>query len=904
MHPDTSPNPASHLYRLGGRDVGAELEARANCKVARVGSGDGCWSMAQQKCNPKISVNGFYNYNGGSGKICKSMRPGDYVCCSLGTMPNMDPKQKKTWGFTECKEINQDMIICVSDGDPPMPAAVDNAICGPQKPGTVRPSDKNINLAALNPCPLNACYIVNNDKAPAKFERITYFEAWNDSRPCLNMDVDEVTDPNTIIHFEFGWINEDLTVSVQDAEEQFEKFVKVNTKLKEVISYGGWAFSNEHLTSHIIRRAAQPENRLTFATNAVDSVKKHNLDGVDFDWEYPGADDIGGSDSWTAEDGENYLEFLKLVKQRLPSGATASFAAPASYWYLRHFPIGDVAKVVGYIVYITYDLHGQWDIGNKYAAEDCELGNCLRSHINKTQTENVMSMITKAGVPSYKVFVGISSYGRSFKLAKPECYDGSCLYLGERNRSPAAPGYCTNTSGYISQAEISQLKNIYDTIGGDYYEYYDPKSDSDVLVYDGVEWVPYMDKTTKENRVQWYKDLNFGAVSDWAVDLQVKGKVNSGANGGMESLDLSYKCELKDYDNLDDVIANADKSSEECIAMNAIRALQAMLAEAMSGYDEAASGYDDVFDFYRDFMHDTLSERLRGMMLDDKQPLAGFFNCYYTEGEIGNREDASKYDCKDPPNGYMQSYTFFWEIRDRDGLNKTLSKEGIDIKRLNSGGTGMCYNYNKVHWGFPIGKSEFKMPNPKAVVDEARKTFDTIWDEYDDMYMMLGLDMFEGSPADTVEVLAMPVFLLADAVASMKEVKRIGQDEKLRRTKELVLQIVEGILFLIPFVDAALGSLGRIGVGMARILIAVEGIGNGGPTIYPVVGDPEMLPVAILTMVLGGIGAGGLSGALRYRELSITKGKLTSEQRTSLGPSFRKHNPKIETLSNKICPRR
>ncbi|KAK4146130.1 uncharacterized protein C8A04DRAFT_25940 [Dichotomopilus funicola] len=197
----------------------------------------------------------------------------------------------------------------------------------------------------------------------------------------------------------------------------------------------------------------------------------------------------------------------------------------------------------------------------------------------------------------------------------------------------------------------------------------------------------------------------------------------------------------------------------------------------------------------------------------------------------------------------------------------------------------MCYDYNKVHWGFPIGKSDFKMPNPKAVMDEARKTFDTIWDEYDD------IPRHARVPPQ-------------DAVASMKEVKRIGQDEKLRRTKELVLQIVEGILFLIPFVDAALGSLGRIGVGMARILIAVEGIGNGGPTIYPVVGDAEMLPVAILTMVLGGIGAGGLSGALRYRELSITKGKLTSEHRTSLRPSFRKHNPKIETLLDKICPRR
>lgn len=182
------------------------------------------------------------------------------------------------------------------------------------------------------------------------------------------MDVDEVTDPNTIIHFAFGWINEDFTVSVQDAEEQFKKFVKLDTKLKKVISYGGWAFSNEHPTSHIIRRAVQPENRLAFATNVADFVKKHNLDGVDFDWEYPGADDIEGSDPGSSKDGDNYLEFLKLVKQHLPAGATASFAAPASYWYLRHFPIGEIAKVVDYIVYMTYDLHGQWDVGNKYAA--------------------------------------------------------------------------------------------------------------------------------------------------------------------------------------------------------------------------------------------------------------------------------------------------------------------------------------------------------------------------------------------------------------------------------------------------------------------------------------------------------------------------------------------------------
>ena len=98
-------------------------------------------------------------------------------------------------------------------------------------------------------------------------------------------------------------------------------------------------------------------------------------------------------------------------------------------------------------------------------------------------------MITKAGVPSYKIFVGITSYGRSFKMAEPGCDGPMCLYLGERNLSPAAPGYCTNTSGYISEAEIRQIRKMSDYEGDDsYYEFYDKASDSDIIVYNDVEW--------------------------------------------------------------------------------------------------------------------------------------------------------------------------------------------------------------------------------------------------------------------------------------------------------------------------------------------------------------------------------------------------------------------------------
>lgn len=49
-----------------------------------------------------------------------------------------------------------DSIICLSSGNPPMPAPMANAVCGPQKPSTKRPDDTT-DLADLNTCPLNAC---------------------------------------------------------------------------------------------------------------------------------------------------------------------------------------------------------------------------------------------------------------------------------------------------------------------------------------------------------------------------------------------------------------------------------------------------------------------------------------------------------------------------------------------------------------------------------------------------------------------------------------------------------------------------------------------------------------------------------------------------------------------------
>lgn len=203
--------------------------------------------------------------------------------------------------------------------------------------------------------------IVNNDKGPADWRSVGYFEAWNYNRPCLRMDADQVDPANfDTIHFSFAEISPSFGVVIpKDIEKQFGIFTSMKTGQKKVLAFGGWDFSTMPKTYQLFRNAVKSANRDKFATNCVDFLKKHSLDGLDFDWEYPGAPDIPGIPAGGKDEGANYLEFLRLVKSKIPSGKTLSIAAPASYWYLKQFPIKAMAPSLDYIVFMTYDLHGE-----------------------------------------------------------------------------------------------------------------------------------------------------------------------------------------------------------------------------------------------------------------------------------------------------------------------------------------------------------------------------------------------------------------------------------------------------------------------------------------------------------------------------------------------------------------
>ncbi|KAL5089523.1 hypothetical protein Trisim1_005218 [Trichoderma cf. simile WF8] len=580
----------------GFRNTAEPLDTLANAKYCtkhQIAPGESCASIAKA-C--KISVADFLKYNdvkGDGDEWCRKLQAGKNACCSSGSskplsedngdcfthtikagddcsvigLPwNLTPNDiegfnnKKTWGWRGCPNLTIGLKICLSKGSPPMPPPVSNAVCGPQKPGTVSPgpvTDASV-LAKLNPCPLNSCCniwgqcgidslfcnkavgptgnpgtappdsngcisncgtdIVNNDKPPSSgFQRIGYYEAFNWERSCLNMRSEmSNTQKYTHMHWAFGDVKSDMSVSVNDTYGQWDGFMGLKDT-KKIVSFGGWGFSTGVASYEVLRKAMSPESRDRFVSNIVSFVKEARVDGIDLDWEYPGAPDIPGIPAGLPSDTRNYLDTLRSLRKALPAKYSLSIAVPASYWYLRPFPIQEMSQVVDYIVYMAYDLHGQWDVGNGWAMSGCPGGNCLRSHVNQTEVMLVLSMITKAGVNANKVVVGESSYGRSFRMAKAGCTGPDCTFTGANGQSNAAKGRCTNASGYLSNAEINE---IISKPSKSKKTWFDKDTASNYLVYDDVEWVAYMSDHTKEVRRDKWKQLNFGGSVDWAVDLQ------------------------------------------------------------------------------------------------------------------------------------------------------------------------------------------------------------------------------------------------------------------------------------------------------------------------------------------------------------------------------------------------
>ncbi|KAI7201665.1 glycoside hydrolase family 18 protein [Hortaea werneckii] len=339
---------------------------------------------------------------------------------------------------------------------------------------------------------------------------IGYYESWSDRKSCHKVrPTDLPLDALTHVNYAFAYIDPDsyevVTMETSTPGSLFDDTTilkQIKPDLEVWVSIGDWTFSDDNTATQPVfgEIAGSSIKRQQFANNLVHFMSQHGFDGVDLDWEYPGAPDRGGRE----QDTDNYVSLLKTLREVFDKSGGKygiTFTAPSSFWYLRWFNLPGMMKYADWMNFMTYDLHGTWDASNP-------IGSIVQGHTSLTEIKLATELLWRNHISRGKVVLGFGFYGRSFTLADASCSKPGCPFSGASN-----PGPCTATAGYLGFYEIQEvLKNGAKQI-------HDEDAAVNYLVFDSNQWISYDDKVTFKQKVDWANEVGLGGSLIWASDL-------------------------------------------------------------------------------------------------------------------------------------------------------------------------------------------------------------------------------------------------------------------------------------------------------------------------------------------------------------------------------------------------
>jgi chitinase len=225
-------------------------------------------------------------------------------------------------------------------------------------------------------------------------------------------------DELTHINYAFANVAEGKVVPgfAKDAEN-FKVLAGLRQKhphLKVLVSVGGWTWSKGFSDA-----ALTAASRKVFVESAVAFVQRHDLDGFDVDWEYPGM--VGDGNVFRPEDKANFTSLMAELRAALDAEGKAmkrhlllTFAAGASSEFLEHTEMAKVQASVDFVNLMTYDF--------RVASAEGEAGHHANLYPSPTDPHQASAdrgvrEFLAAGVPPGKLVLGVPFYGRAWSVA-------------------------------------------------------------------------------------------------------------------------------------------------------------------------------------------------------------------------------------------------------------------------------------------------------------------------------------------------------------------------------------------------------------------------------------------------------------------------------------------------------
>ena len=235
---------------------------------------------------------------------------------------------------------------------------------------------------------------------------------------------------------------------------------------------GGWSHEYKARYSKMARTS---RSRNIFIQSVIEFLRKHNLDGLCFDWLYPGLRPKNSS-----ADDKN--KFTQLLKESLAAFEEDALQRNTKRYYLSatvsssvkkihiSYEIMEVAKYVDYVDVMVNSLWGHWK------------GRAGSATAMKGRTPTVIDSIEawiNSGMPASKINIGFALYGRTYKLESVLNYE-----VDAPTNGPGKAGNHTNKEGILAYYEICSRKWTHHT------EWYDSVTGA-AYASEGTLWVGY-----------------------------------------------------------------------------------------------------------------------------------------------------------------------------------------------------------------------------------------------------------------------------------------------------------------------------------------------------------------------------------------------------------------------------
>ncbi|EEY17149.1 oviduct-specific glycoprotein [Verticillium alfalfae VaMs.102] len=282
--------------------------------------------------------------------------------------------------------------------------------------------------------------------------KVGYYQSWNvRDRRCNKVSPSQLdTTGYTHLFYSFAFIDPKtfrITPAHSDDDSMMREFTKLSKdgKLQTWIAIGGFDFSNPEVATHTTwsDMVSTKANRAAFIASVKEYMDTYGFQGVDLDWEYPGAPERGGR---KLADVRNFPMLLREMRAAYGSSYGISLTLAPDYWYLRWFDAKAMEPSVDFFGFMAYDLHGSWD------ADVLALGKKVRGQADIREIANNTIPLWFDGLDPKKINFGLAMYGRGYTLADPKCNQLLCPFSG-----PSKPAPCTAFGGVMSLVEIKQL---------------------------------------------------------------------------------------------------------------------------------------------------------------------------------------------------------------------------------------------------------------------------------------------------------------------------------------------------------------------------------------------------------------------------------------------------------------